>query len=57
MLAGGGPNSLTVSNVETVSGGSGDDAVALGTAAAAGSVVDLGGGEDRLLQSSAGSNS
>jgi Ca2+-binding RTX toxin-like protein len=50
-----GPNTLTVSNTETIVGGTKADQVTLGTVAD-GAVVDLGAGLDKLTLSSAGPN-
>ncbi|SHK39362.1 Ca2+-binding protein, RTX toxin-related [Roseomonas rosea] len=55
LLSSSGANTLTVSHVETILGGSAADAVTLG-APASGITVDLGGGVDRLVLSGAGAN-
>ncbi|WP_135467464.1 calcium-binding protein [Crenalkalicoccus roseus] len=50
-----GPNSVTVSNVETIQGGNGDDTVVLATRMTNG-VVDLRGGKDRLVLADGGNS-
>ncbi|PWS34254.1 hypothetical protein DFH01_26900 [Falsiroseomonas bella] len=56
VLSSAGPNSLSVANVERISGGAAADSVTL-TTAAQGAVVDLGGGADRLQLATGVANS
>jgi Ca2+-binding RTX toxin-like protein len=55
VLSSAGPNTLSVANVERITGGSAADTVTLTTQAKS-AIVDLGGGADRLVLSSTGNN-